>query len=536
MMHVIRLLLIAILSSALIPFAATAQRYDVLLRGGTIIDGTGRPPYRADVAVRDGKVLAVGRIPREAKAATTLDVTGLMVTPGFVNIHSHAESNALPTAYNMLSMGVTTEIVNADGAGPLDLTAQLTTYETGTLAVNIGGMIGFNSAWAAVVGQTDRRPTADEIIRMRDLLSRGLTDGAWGVSAGLDYKPAYFATVDEVVRVVDVARPWYTIFSNHDRLRPETGFSSKLGIAETLEIGDRAGLIPVVTHMKVQGREQGTATAVLDTMTAATKAGHYAAADAYPYLAGQTALAALLVPAWAQDGGLEAFRARLADPAQRARIVAEIDTALAARFGGPSGVYLPESQQQLEAVQKEQRAPSGGETVARILASGMPSAILRFGAEPDLVKILQHPSTSIACDCGASLNTRAHPRYFGTFPRVLGRYVREQHAMSWAEAIHKMTALPAATIGMTDRGVLRAGMWADIAVFDSATVMDHATYEQPTLPSDGIVHVLVNGQIAWRDGKPTDVKAGRALRRPAKARSGPPAGATATLALRRRRR
>lgn len=498
MTHVIRLMLIAILSSALIPFAATAQRYDVLLRGGTIIDGTGRAPYRGDVAVRDGKLVAAGRIPRKAKAATTLDVTGLMVTPGFVNIHSHAESNALPTAHNMLSMGVTTEIVNADGAGPIDLKAHLTMYETGTLAVNIGGMIGFNSAW--------------------------------GVSAGLDYKPGYFATVDEVVRVVDVARPWYTIFSNHDRLRPETGFSSKLGIAETLEIGDRAGLIPVVTHMKVQGREQGTATAVLGTMTAATKAGHYTAADAYPYLAGQTALAALLVPAWAQDGGLDSFRAQLADPAQRARIVADIDTALAARFGGPSGVYLPESQQQLEAVQKEQRAPSGGETVARILASGMPSAILRFGAEPDLVKILQHPSTSIACDCGASLNTRAHPRYFGTFPRVLGRYVREQHAMSWAEAIHTMTALPAATIGMTDRGVLRAGMWADIAVFDSATVMDHATYEQPTLPSDGIVHVLVNGQIAWRDGKPTDAKAGHALRRPATARSGPPAGDTGATA------
>ncbi len=498
MTHVIRLMLIAILSSALIPFAATAQRYDVLLRGGTIIDGTGRAPYRGDVAVRDGKLVAAGRIPRKAKAATTLDVTGLMVTPGFVNIHSHAESNTLPTAHNMLSMGVTTEIVNADGAGPIDLKAHLTMYETGTLAVNIGGMIGFNSAW--------------------------------GVSAGIDDKPGYFATVDEVVRVVDVARPWYTIFSNHDRLRPETGFSSKLGIAETLEIGDRAGLIPVVTHMKVQGREQGTATAVLGTMTASTKAGHYTAADAYPYLAGQTALAALLVPAWAQDGGLDSFRAQLADPAQRARIVADIDTALAARFGGPSGVYLPESQQQLEAVQKEQRAPSGGETVARILASGMPSAILRFGAEPDLVKILQHPSTSIACDCGASLNTRAHPRYFGTFPRVLGRYVREQHAMSWAEAIHTMTALPAATIGMTDRGVLRAGMWADIAVFDSATVMDHATYEQPTLPSDGIVHVLVNGQIAWRDGKPTDAKAGHALRRPATARSGPPAGDTGATA------
>jgi N-acyl-D-aspartate/D-glutamate deacylase len=442
-----------------------------------------------------------------------------MVAPGFVNIHSHAEPGALPTAANMLQMGVTTEVVNADGSGALDIAQQLAQFDANRQAVNVGGMIGFNSVWATVVGSSDRRPTPVEISRMRAMIGKGLADGAWGVSAGLDYKPGYFATADEVVQVVDTARAWKTVFSNHDRLRPETGFSSKLGIAETIDIATRAGLMPVVTHMKVQGRERGAAPAVLASMAAATRAGRPVAADAYPYLAGQTSLAALLIPAWAQDGGVAAFQRRLADPDTRARIVAETDSTLVARFTGVTGVYLPESQQQLTKVVADSAATSPGDAIVRLVAKNAPSAILTFGSEADLVRILQYPATSIACDCGASRNARMHPRYWGTYPRVLGHYVRETHALTWADAIRKMTALPAATIGLTDRGRLAKGLWADVVVFDSATVIDHATYEAPTTPSDGIVHVLVNGQLAFRDGAPTGVQAGRALRRPADARS-----------------
>ncbi len=190
----------------------------------------------------------------------------------------------------MLTQGVTTEIFNADGNGPLDVAAQMKTLGSAGLAVNVGGYIGFNAIWQNVVGNTDRRPNPQEIERMRSLITSGLDQGAWGVSAGLDYKPGYFARTEEVIKVVDVARPARTNFTNHDRITPESNFSSKVGVAETVAIGEKAGLVPVVTHMKAQGREQGTAGSLLASMAQATRRGHYTAADAYPYLAGQSGL------------------------------------------------------------------------------------------------------------------------------------------------------------------------------------------------------------------------------------------------------
>src|SRR5262245_54577353 len=347
---------------------------------------------------------------------------------------------------------------------------------------------------------------------MRAIVLLGLESGAWGVSAGLDYKPAYFAQVEEVVRVVDVAAKWRTNFPNHDRLTPESKFSSRVGVGETIAIGEKAGLFPVVTHMKAQGVEQGTAADLLAMMQSATKRGAYTAADAYPYLAGQTGLGALMIPAWAQDGGRDAMLERFKDPAQRARIVTETEQAMNARFNGAEGVFLPATKQQLVDVMHEMNV-SAGEAVVRILEQGNTSAILRFGSEADLVKILKHPTTAIACDCGASTETRQHPRAFGSFPRVLGRYVREQKVLTWEDAIRKMTALPANTIGMVDRGFLAPGMAADVTVFDPNTVIDHATYEDAGQLSEGIRHVVVNGRFVLRDAKVTGEQGGRVLAR-----------------------
>jgi N-acyl-D-amino-acid deacylase len=491
---------------------AQAPAFDVIIRHGTIIDGSGNARYDADLGVRSSAIVAIGNLDG-AKAATEIDARGLFVTPGFINIHSHASPDALPTAVNMLTQGVTTEIFNADGNGPLDVAQQMTTLAAPGLAVNIGGYIGFNAVWQSVNGNADKRPTPAEIERMRALISAGLEQGAWGVSAGLDYKPGYFARTEEVIKVVDVARAARTNFTNHDRITPESNYSSKVGVAETVAIGQKAGLVPVVTHMKAQGLEQGTAGALLASMDQATRQGAYTAADAYPYLAGQSGLGALIIPGWAQEGGREAMLKRFADPAQRARIITEAEQAMTARFGGPQGVYLPRTQQELTAVMKDMNAGSG-ETIVRILeTTGDPGAILRFGSEADLVKILQHPTTSMACDCGASTATRVHPRFYGSFPRVLGRYVREQKIMSWEEAIRKSSALPAATIGMVDRGLVAVGMAADLVVLDPATVIDRATYEEPALPSIGIQYVLVNGKIALSEGVATGVQGGRALRR-----------------------
>jgi len=501
-----------------------AGSLDVIIRHGTVLDGSGRAGFIADVGVRGGYVVAVGDL-GAARAATEIEARGLYVAPGFINIHSHAAANALPTAVNMLTQGVTTEIINADGQSPPDLERQMASLGAAGLAVNVGGYVGFNSAWQSVVGAADRRPTADDIAKMRAVITAGLAQGAWGVSAGLDYKPAYFARTEEVVQVVEAARNWRTNFPNHDRLTPESNFSSRAGIEETIAIGTQAGLVPVITHMKVQGHEQGTASDRLASIHAAATRGAYAAADAYPYLAGQSSLGALIVPGWAQEGGLAAMLQRFADPATRARIVTEAEEAMTARFGGPKGVYLVRTQQELTDVMK-QMGTGPGETVLRILEQGDPGAILRFGIEADVIKILQDPVTSMACDCGAYTDTRVHPRFYGSFPRVLGRYVREQHIMSWEEAIRKSTSLPAATIGMVDRGLIRVGMAADITVFDPATVIDHSTYEEPALPSEGIRFVLVNGQIALADGHSTGVRAGRPLTRTSHMPSRPSGPAT----------
>ncbi|MGE3274243.1 MAG: amidohydrolase family protein [Vicinamibacterales bacterium] len=506
---------IAALVSALGTVAITAQAppaYDVILRGGTIIDGTGAPPRVGDVAVANGAIVAVGDI-GPATAAVELDVAGLSVAPGFINIHSHPTPAGLRGAANMLTQGVTTEILNPDGGGPIDIGGQLAELEAGGLAVNIGANVGFNTIWAEVVGQDDRRPTDAERDRMRALLVDGLEAGAFGVSAGLDYKPAYFAKTEEVTGVVSAAAPWRTVFTNHDRLTPESNYSSRAGITETLGIGRRSGLVPVVTHMKAQGHEQGTGQALIDLIARSGAPDGLAAADVYPYLAGQSGLGALIIPGWAQEGGRDAMLARFRDPELRPKVVAEAEQAMRLRFGGPSGVFVTGLDRELTDIMHDLGDVSPGEAVVRTLEAENRGAILRFGAEADLVAILRGPETSVACDCGAVEGPASHPRFYGSFPRVLGRYVREQGVLTWEDAVRKMTGLPASTIGLVDRGFLAPGMAADITVFDPRTIVDHATFEAPTLRSDGVRHVLVNGRFALRDGEVTGARAGLALRR-----------------------
>ncbi|MEE8301599.1 MAG: amidohydrolase family protein, partial [Candidatus Tectomicrobia bacterium] len=440
------------------------------------------------------------------------DVAGLIVSPGFLNIHSHANADALPSAVNMLSQGVTTEILNADGQSPMDLSAQFDGYQAAGLALNVGGMVGFNSVWQEVMGRDDSRPSPNQISQMQGLIEAGLEAGAWGVSGGLDYVPGYYATTEEVIQILAPFSRWRVVFSNHDRVTPESGYSSIAGMSETILIGESTGLIPLITHMKIQGWEQGNAPAMLRRMRAAdTYFPGGAAADVYPYLAGQTGLASLIIPSWAQEGGRDAMLARFADDDLRARIVAEAEQAMSLRFGGYSGVFLLGDQRELTAAMDDLNVSSPGEAVVRLLEAGNQGIIARFGAEADLVAIMQHPTASIACDCGASLSERLHPRGWGSYPKVLGEYVREKKALSLQDAIHKMTALPARTIGMQDRGLIKPGMAADIAVFDAETIIDHATYQNPTAVSEGVVYTIVNGDIAWRDGAVTGIQGGKTL-------------------------
>jgi N-acyl-D-aspartate/D-glutamate deacylase len=487
------------------------QEYDLILRNGTIVDGTGQNAYTGDVAIQRDTIAAVGKLKR-AVGREEVDIAGLVIAPGFINIHSHAQTYALPTAVNMLSQGVTTEIINADGRSPLDLNGQRQQMDSIGLALNVGGMIGFNSIWLASVGLEDQRPTEAQIREMRGLVEAGLEAGAWGVSAGLDYVPGYYARTEEVIEVLRPFADWQVVFANHDRLTPESNYSSIAGMTETIEIGTASGLIPLITHMKVQGWEQGKADVILQRMAAAkTSFEGGAVADVYPYLAGMTGLASLIIPSWAQAGGYAKMIERFQDPALRKQIIEEAEQAMELRFGGYAGVFLLDSQRELADAMQEYGIDSPGEAVIRLLEEKNQGIIARFGQESDLIAIMQHPTASIACDCGASLSERGHPRGWGSFPKVLGEYVREKQALSLEAAIYKMSGLPAKTIGMTDRGTLEVGKAADIVVFNPETVIDRATYQEPSLMSEGIIHTLVNGQFAWRDGDTTGVQAGRAL-------------------------
>ena len=484
-----------------------------MLRGGKVFDGTGLPGVVADVAVRDGHIAAIGDLSRDT-GRTEISARGLVVAPGFINIHGHPQADAAATARNMLFQGVTTEIGNADGLGSIDLTAQLRDMASHGLATNLGLYIGFNAAWSATVGPSDRRATDDEIRVMRNVMSTGLESGAWGISAGLDYKPAYFAPRDQVVAVVSAGSRWRTNFPNHERLTPESGYSGLTGIRETIEIADASGLAPVVTHMKAQGAEQGRAADILRLIDDEKRHRETAAGDIYPYIFGYNNLASLLLPAWALEGGLAGFLGRAADPAQRSRMVADTEAIIHLRFNGPKGVYVASLGQELTDYMREWGV-SPGEAVVRLneqYREKQPTTYLRFGAEKDLIRMLKHPDVAVSCDCGSLVEVKGHPRAFGTFPKVLGHYVRETRVLTMADAVRKMSGLPAAIVGMVDRGLLAPGMAADVTVFDPGAVNERGNADRPEY-AVGIRHVLVNGALAVRDGAATGSTAGKVILR-----------------------
>jgi N-acyl-D-amino-acid deacylase len=510
---------------AIIIFTAACsepQSFDLILRGGTIVDGTGDPAYVADVAVNGKHIAQIGDL-ASAVGAEEIDVAGLVVSPGFINIHSHATPEGLPTAINMLSQGVTTEIVKADGVvahmnGAVDLEAQLSGLSDGGLAVNVGGMIGFNSVWGKVVGMEDVRPTAQQIDEMQALVGKAVDAGAWGISAGLEYQPGGFATTEEVI---DVLKPFggrKLVFANHERAMDD--FSWIAGMTETISIGETAGLIPLITHMKLQGWEQGKAATILGRMkTASTSFPGGAVGDVYPYLAGQTSLA-LFLPAWSRDGGVDMTLERFRNPELRSLIIEETEENIRRRVGDPENVYLLHFESNLADIVEQRDLDSTGETVVQLLEESVEDGsnvqmIAFFGREEDLITILQHPTISVACDCGAQSPERknVHPRNYGTFPKVLGEYVREKGVLSLESAIHKMTGLPAEIIGMEDRGLLQTGLSADLVVFDPDTIVDRATYDDRTAISEGIEYTVINGQVAWRSGDATGVQAGEVIRR-----------------------
>ncbi len=486
-----------VLAIALLPGPAPVQSepFDILLSGGTVLDGSGGPPRRADIGIVGDRIMAIGDLSR-AGTRERFNASGLYVAPGFINVHDHSEPGQHAEPIGLVSQGITTAIGNPDGWGPVNILAPLDGVAPG---INYGAYIGFNSIWSAIVGEDDRRPTPDEIVEMRNLVKKGLTEGAFGVSAGLDYKPAFFATTAEVTAIVSAAKDARTNFPNHDRIHAGNGFSSLAGQDETIRIASDAGLMPVITHMHMLSSDRGKAEEAFGRIRAWQNKGVAIGADAYPYTEAATALEQILIPAWAQAGGRTAMLKRFEDPRVRAQIVSETNAMIAARIRGPANLRLPDMKRELTDLVAEWGV-SPGEAIVRLLEQGQRNVIIRSVTEEDRTRILADPITAISCDCGAIASKTGHPRNWGAYPRFFGHYVREQRIASWAEGVRRATALPAAMIGLVERGWLRPGMIADITLFDPRTIAGRSTLDAPTQISAGVSAVLINGRFAWRNG------------------------------------
>jgi N-acyl-D-amino-acid deacylase len=519
---------VVILLGLLFPAAGSAQEpaYDLLIRNGRVVDGTGSPWYRADVAIRGDSIVRIA--PNiSAPAIRVIDAADGIVAPGFIDIHTHARRAIfeVPTADNYIRQGVTTVLEGPDGSSPIPLGEFLQRLERTPLSLNIGAFIGQGSVRAEVMGETDRMPTAIEMERMRGLVEQGMREGAFGLSTGLFYVPGTFSTTEEVVDLARVAARFGGIHISH--IREETAGVVE-SVRETIAIGELGGLPTQITHHKVIGAANwGLSRETLRLVDEARERGIDVTIDLYPYTASSTNIMAALFPAWAQEGGREQVLARLADAATRSRIKAEVVRIIREERGGgdPANVVFARclwdpslDGRNLGEVTRlrglEPTLDHAAETVLWIVEEGNCSGIFHAISEEDLERILRHPATMIASDGEVAIfgNAAPHPRGYGTFPRVLGRYVRERQVVTLEEAVRKMTSYPAQRMSLMDRGVLRPGMKADIVVFDPQRVRDAATFEQPHQYPEGIPFVIVNGEVVVDQGKTAPARPGRVLR------------------------
>jgi dihydroorotase/N-acyl-D-amino-acid deacylase len=501
--------------------------YDLLLRNGRIVDGSGSPWYRGDVAIKgDTIVLIAPSI--NASAKRTIDLGGQVIAPGFIDIHTHARRGIfdVPTADNYVRQGVTTLIEGPDGSSPVPLAPFFARLEALPKSVNMASFIGQGSVRSAVIGDVNRKPTAEELNKMRALVEQGMKDGAFGLSSGLFYVPGTFTPTDEVVELAKVAGRYGGIYISHMRDEASGVIDS---VKETIAIGERGGLPTQVTHHKIIGKGNwGQSVVTLRLIDEARARGVDATIDQYPYTASSTGIASALLPAWALEGGRDDVLKRLKDKATRARIKAETIRLIREERGGgdPKNVVLARCDwdtslagKNLAEVTRSRKMaptiPNAAEAALWLVEQGGCQGIFHAISEADLVRILRHPATMIGSDGEIPIFGRAspHPRSYGTFARVLGVYVREKKTISLEDAVRKMSSFPAQRLGLTDRGLLRPGMKADIAIFDPARVRDLATFDKPHQYAEGFSYVIVNGQIVFEVGVMTAARPGRVLYR-----------------------
>ncbi len=480
--------------------------FDLLIRNGRVLDGTGNPWIRADVAVRGDRIVAVGRLPG-ASAAIVIDAADRLVTPGFIDVHSHAAEGltrpAIRQARPILAQGVTTIVVNPDGGGPLDLAEQARRLEEGKIGPNVAQLIGHGTVRREVLGSQSRAPSPSEIDQMCEYVRQGMAAGAFGLSSGLFYAPASFATTEEVIALAAVAGRNGGVYTSHIRDESNYGIGVVAAVQEVIRIAEEAGVIGIVSHMKALGPDSwGLATAATVRMDEARTRGVQVFADQYPYEASSTSLRAALVPGGAEPS-LDVVRENLK------------------RRGGPDAIVLAfyKADPALEGRSLRQIAEARKVTpeaaAMEIIAKGNASIVSFNMSEADIRQIMAKPYTMASSDGGLVLPTegKPHPRDYGAFARRLAVYVREREVVSLEFAIRSMTSLPATVFGMSGRGVIREGAAADIAIFDPAKVRDVATYADPHRLAEGMSYVIVNGVVVMREGQFTEALPGRVLRK-----------------------
>lgn len=532
-------------------------QYDLLIRNGRIVDGSGSAGYIADVAIKGDRIVKIGKL-SQATATRTIDAQGLVVAPGFIDMLGQSETYLLidPRAMSKVMMGVTTEITGeGESIAPINdrqikeqedfLRRFSLTIDWRTLdeyfkrldkqgsGVNLGTFVGATQVREYVIGYDDRPPTPQELEQMKKLVADAMRDGALGLSTSLQYVPARFAKTDELVELAKVARQYGGIYATHQRSEANTIDAS---LDEVFEIAQKAKIPVEIWHLKTAYKKNwGRMPHVLDRIKQARDRGLDITADIYPYIAGSTALSACLPP-WALEGGTDKMLDRLRDPQTRQRLKTEISQEqttwenIYLGSGGPGGVLIgsvvnrelePLQGKRISEIAEQQKKDPLDTVFDLILADhGQTGAIYFMMSEDDMRAAMKSALVSFCTDSGSRAvdgplaGSKSHPRGWGSYPRILGRYVRDEKLLTLEAAIHKMTGAPAARVGLKERGLIKEGMFADITIFDPAQVIDRASFESPNQYPTGIDYVIVNGKLSVDKGERTSVLNGRVLRGP----------------------
>lgn len=504
--------------------ATRAQTADILIRNGKVLDGTGNSWTYSDIAVRNGKIVAVGKLANWS-AEKQIDASGLIVAPGFIDVHTHIEGDERknPTADNFIYDGVTTVVTGNCGLSQVNLGAYFAMLDSLKISINVASLIGHNDVRKAVMGSANRDPTGEEMRRMEGIVEQAMKDGAVGLSTGLIYIPGTYSKTEEVVRLAKAASKYNGVYASHMR---DEGDSVTEAIEEALHIGREAKMPVEISHFKLSGQQNwGRSRETVPMIMRARAEGLDVTIDQYPYTASSTSLSTLL-PDWILADGQDSIKARLARPEIRKEATTFMLRRLARRklkhFSYPvvasfraDSTLNGKSIEEVNLVRgRPHKAKEEAETIIQMMEQGGAGMVFHGMSDDDVKNIMKFPFNMFASDASIRLfnSGNPHPRGYGTNARVLSKYVREEKVLTLEEAIRRMTSLPAQKFQLRDRGILREGFAADIVIFDEQQVQDLSTYDKPHQYSTGFKYVIVNGKLTVEDGRHNGTRAGTVLR------------------------